>query len=249
MNNKNPSEKRLEEYKKTCEEIVKIGDCRNVISRDCPFYEDNNGYGVACGEIVGVICAEAILFAKKFLEGKIVFYEGKLVEVEEEEEIATTRKYEFTGETKEHCGTTLHRIRRLKDGLVGGWIEKEDNLDHSGDCFVLGNAKVFGNAKVSDNAKVCNNAQVYGDAKVFEDARAYDNAKVSGNAEVSGHVWIYGSAKVFDNAQVYGNVKVCGKTQVSGNAWVYGDAMIYGDARVCESAIINTGKIYSGVHK
>src|SRR6056297_3231955 len=118
--NKNPSEKRLEEYKKTCEEIVKIGDCRNVISRNCPFYEDNNGYGVACGDIVGVICAEAILFAKKFLEGKIVFHEGKLVEVEEEG-ITTTKKYEFTGETnKELFGTTLHRIKRISDGLIGG---------------------------------------------------------------------------------------------------------------------------------
>ena len=32
-----------------------------------------------------------------------------------------TKKYEFTGETKEHNGYTLHRIRRLSDGLVGGW--------------------------------------------------------------------------------------------------------------------------------
>ena len=40
----------------------------------------------------------------------------------------TYKKYEFTGETKEVFGRTLHRIKRLSDGLVGGWIESEDNL-------------------------------------------------------------------------------------------------------------------------
>ena len=49
-------------------------------------------------------------------------------------------KYEFTGETKtiDFCGRfiTLKRIRRIKDGFIGGWIEKEENLSHKGICFV-----------------------------------------------------------------------------------------------------------------
>lgn len=32
------------------------------------------------------------------------------------------KKYEFTGETKQYFGKTLHRIRRIRDSLVGGWI-------------------------------------------------------------------------------------------------------------------------------
>ena len=36
------------------------------------------------------------------------------------------KKYEFTGETKTlGNGTILQRIRRLSDGVFGGWIEKE----------------------------------------------------------------------------------------------------------------------------
>lgn len=64
------------------------------------------------------------------------------------------RKYKLTEETIQHAGRILHRIRALRDfddvkaGNLGGWIEKESNLDQDGDCWVYGNAKVRGNAKV-----------------------------------------------------------------------------------------------------
>ena len=68
-------------------------------------------------------------------------------------------KYEFTGETKDWLGTTLHRIRALvaiaslgvRAGDLGGWIEKEFNL-----------SQVYGNAWVSGDARVYGNARVYG---------------------------------------------------------------------------------------
>ena len=62
-------------------------------------------------------------------------------------------KYEFTGETKEWCGHTLHRIRAIVDiayakaGEVGGWIESESNLSEGGDAWVYDNAEVCGNAE------------------------------------------------------------------------------------------------------
>ncbi|MEG3037190.1 MAG: hypothetical protein RR832_06490 [Bacilli bacterium] len=62
------------------------------------------------------------------------------------------KKYEFTGETKEYYERTLKQIRRISDGLVGGWIESEDNLSQYGDCFVYNNAKVFDNTMISGNA-------------------------------------------------------------------------------------------------
>ena len=40
------------------------------------------------------------------------------------------RKYEFTGETMVLGEMVLHRIIRVEDGLVGGWIESEKNLSH-----------------------------------------------------------------------------------------------------------------------
>jgi hypothetical protein len=62
------------------------------------------------------------------------------------------KKYEFTGKSMEFEGMTLRRIRRLSDGVVGGWIQSEDNLSHEGGCFVYHNAKVYHFAKVFDNA-------------------------------------------------------------------------------------------------
>jgi len=113
-----------------------------------------------------------------------------------------TPKYEFTGETKKFNGITLRRIRRLSDGLVGGWIESEANLSHKGKCFVYGDAQVYGNARVSDSAWVSGNARVYGNAQVYDDARASDSA------------WVYGNAQVYDDAQVYGNARVFGDTRI-----------------------------------
>ena len=83
------------------------------------------------------------------------------------------KKYEFTGETKNHYGVTLRQIRALvtiigvvSSGDVGGWIESENCLDHSGDAWVSGDALVYGNARVYGNALVSGNALVYGDALV-----------------------------------------------------------------------------------
>src|SRR5260370_620205 len=55
-----------------------------------------------------------------------------------------TKKYVFTGLTKMFGSIILHQIKRLSDGLIGGWIEKEANL-----AQVSGNAWVSGNARVS----------------------------------------------------------------------------------------------------
>ena len=80
----------------------------------------------------------------------------------------TDKKYEFTGETLEHEGRTLKRIRRLSDGKLGGWIESEDNLSHYGDSWVYDNAKVYGCAEGCGYAKVFGDAEVYGNAQVYK---------------------------------------------------------------------------------
>ena len=71
-----------------------------------------------------------------------------------------TKKYELTSETKVSFGRTLYRIRALlsfgsvKAGDVGGWIEKESNLDQSGEAWVFGSAQVLGSAQVFGSARV-----------------------------------------------------------------------------------------------
>ena len=75
-----------------------------------------------------------------------------------------TTKYEFTGEIMTQYGITLKRIRRIRDRLVGGWIESEYNLSQEGEAFVFDEALVSGNAQVFGRAQVFGKAQVSGEA-------------------------------------------------------------------------------------
>ena len=104
-------------------------------------------------------------------------------------------KFELTSDFKINIfGKKVFRIKALisfgivRAGDIGGWIEKEANLDQSGNAWVFGNAEVSGDARVSGNAWVSGNAEVSGDARVS------GNAWVSGNAEVSGNAWVFGNA-------------------------------------------------------
>ena len=105
----------------------------------------------------------------------------------------------------EVCGHTLFRIectqdfKEIKAGTLGGFIEKEENLD--------------GDAWVSDDARVYGNAQVYGDARVYGDAWVSDDAKVYGNAKVYDDAQVCGNAQVSEDAQVYGD-KITNKDDI-----------------------------------
>ena len=148
--------------------------------------------------------------------------------------IAAKKKYEFTGETKEVEGHTLHRIRALRTitdpnvygwkisaGRTGGWIESEKNLSHDGAAWVNREACVYGDAEVCDNALVDDNAQVSGHVKVYDDAQVYDNALVGGDAEVFGDARVYSNAEVYGFARVYGDAIVCGSAEVRGTTTLY----------------------------
>ena len=57
-------------------------------------------------------------------------------------------------------GIELFRIKALisfsdvEKGELGGYVEKEENLSHSGNAWVYDDARVYGNAWVSGNAEV-----------------------------------------------------------------------------------------------
>ena len=119
------------------------------------------------------------------------------------------KKYEFTGVAKETWEGTLHQIRAIRDfrnvkaGDIGGWIEKEENLSHDGDCWVCENAKVYGDAEVCENAEVYGDAEVFGDAVVFGDAEVYGDAVVYGDAEVCENAKVTTTVNTFGNAFIY----------------------------------------------
>ena len=130
------------------------------------------------------------------------------------------KKYKLTEEIINVDGRTLYRIEALKDfndvkkGDKGGFVESDNNLTQSGDCWIYDDAKVYGNAKVIDNATVESSAKIF------------DNAIISGSATVYGQSKVYGDATVLGNSIVFGNTKVCGDAIVSGNTEIYGDAVI-----------------------
>lgn len=78
------------------------------------------------------------------------------------------KKFELTTESIYLLGTKLFRIKALvtfgcvKKGELGGFVEKEENLDHTGSAWLYGNAKVYGNALVHGDEEVSGNAEVSG---------------------------------------------------------------------------------------
>lgn len=132
------------------------------------------------------------------------------------------KKFELTENyVVNESGTKLYQIKCIKtfkyakEGGLGGYIEKEENLSQEGDAWVYGNARVYG------DARVLGNAQVYG------------NARVAGDARVSGAARVYGNAVVFGAAWVSGNARVSGAARVFGAAWVSGDACLKSNADHC----------------
>ncbi|BDE81799.1 LbetaH domain-containing protein [Porphyromonas somerae] len=162
----------------------------------------------------------------------------------------------------------LYRIKALREfgdvskGDVGGYIEKEDNLSHSGICWVYCDARVFDNARVlgdaavsgnalimasatiRDNAFVTDDARVTGGALVCDDAHIGDNAIVSDSATIRGYAKIVGNAKVRDIAIVGGMARVRDNSAVIENAQVDGICSIHGKALICGNAIIDDDSDY-----
>lgn len=54
--------------------------------------------------------------------------------------------------------------RDVKKGALGGYIEKEANLSHEGECWVHSDAMVYGNARLYDNVRVGDRETVFGNA-------------------------------------------------------------------------------------
>lgn len=168
----------------------------------------------------------------------------------------------------------IYRIIAVKDfggvrvGDKGGYIEKESNLSHEGNCWVKSDGIVYDNAVVSDNAKVhgrvfdnarvCDNARVYGiNAMIYENAIIKDNAKIHGgeilgNAVVSDRTNIYDNVEVFDNscikgeATIYDNACIYGNAVIEDCASIFGNARVYGNARVCDYACVSGDAVVCG---
>lgn len=105
------------------------------------------------------------------------------------------RKYILTNEKIVIGNHTLTRIKAVREfdndilglvleGSLGGFVETEANLSHSGTCWICHDAKVYGDARVSDNAVVMNHARMYGAALVSGNACVHGCARIHQKAQV-----------------------------------------------------------------
>lgn len=140
------------------------------------------------------------------------------------------KKYVLTNERMREKGRILYRIQAVRsfgdveEGEPGGWIEKESNLSHEGDCWVDDEAMVYDNASVNNNAKI------------------KENAVISGNVEVKENAIIRGNAKIMENAIIREDVEVMDDAVIGGNSLLIGNSIIDNDddVRACEiESVIN----------
>jgi hypothetical protein len=102
------------------------------------------------------------------------------------------KKYELLEDDCLRAGErTVYRIRALRDfanvrrGDLGGYIEREENLDHQGAAWVGDVAQVYGpHGRVRGNGRVSGEAWVLG--LVEDDAQICDLVVVGEGAHVGG---------------------------------------------------------------
>ena len=88
--------------------------------------------------------------------------------------------------TIEFEGHTLHRIKALidfsdiKKGDIGGYVEKEKNLSHEGNCWIY------------DDAKAMDNSAIYGNSRMYNNSRMYDNSEMYNNSKLKNKSRLYG---------------------------------------------------------
>ena len=162
------------------------------------------------------------------------------------------KKYRLTDEMQKTDYYSLFRIEALRDfadvkkGDLGGFIEKDRNLAHEGNCWVYDNARVYDRAEVSNDAQVRENAIVAGRARIMENAVITGFAHIWGNTRIRGNSTIMEFACVHNHAIVDGDATVYGKALVYHDAEVKGQARIFGYAKVTDCSRAEGTSIVAG---
>lgn len=165
-------------------------------------------------------------------------------------------KYEITANTMQVYGhaddKVVHQIRALKDfgdvkaGDLGGWIESEENLSQSGNCWVSENAMVYNHAQVRDNAILRGNAIACDRAQVTENAKLFDKTWIADDARISGQAELHDFAYAKDDAILSDFALACGRASVSGEAQALNHAKIDGTASIADYAVVKDNACIEG---
>lgn len=98
------------------------------------------------------------------------------------------KKYEIT-EAAHPKYPWLHRIRAIRQvneqvspGMLGGYVQTEDNLSQEGTCWIYDQAVCCEEAAVADDGRMFDSAVARGSALVGGDARMFERAMAEGNS-------------------------------------------------------------------
>ena len=163
------------------------------------------------------------------------------------------KKYELVKEDSIIVdGHTLYRIRALKDFShvkaddLGGYIEKEENLSHEGDCWIANEGRVYGDASVEANATIDDIAVVKDQAIVTDMAYISDEAvicnkaMIRGLASVTEDAVVGGEVDISDISYIDGNASIKGEGFVCSNTYIGGDVIVNGHERIDFTVIRST---------
>lgn len=158
--------------------------------------------------------------------------------------MAKQQKYEFTDEFK-HLSrfVKLRRIRAVMDipeqgvkqGDLGGWIQKVSNLPRDNQAWVADDAMVYGDAVITDSSRVEKKAIVSG------------KCIIAGKSVVSGRAELHDRVNITDS-NVSTDVKLTGVIDVT-NSKLGGNTEIEGDVEISDSRIITEKVTINGFVK
>ncbi len=145
------------------------------------------------------------------------------------------KKYQLLRhDTMVRDGRTLYRIQAVRQvrlgvqkGALGGYVEREANLSHEGECWIFQEACVYEEARLTENACLYDQATLRGKAKLGKQAMLREQAIVQGEANVGGYATVQGHVIVDGSAEVKGKVNLIDFVHVGENARVQGDSLYY----------------------
>ena len=128
----------------------------------------------------------------------------------------------------------------VKEGELGGYVEKEENLSHEGGCWVSDGARVYNDSRVEDNAQIYHHAVVSEDSIIKDNASILDLTRVT-NSIVGGYTRITNNS-VISNSQIMGvdRIVILGRSQIS-NSTLKGKIYL-------DSAIISEAEVLNNLH-
>ena len=123
------------------------------------------------------------------------------------------KKYELVPETvKEFYSKPMYRIRALKDfsdvkkGDLGGYVESEDNLSQTDNCWIYDDSIVGLGARVINNAVVKDCSTVIVHSEISDNAVIEDNSHIENSTIVSDQSRVIKSFITNESAVVYKSV-------------------------------------------